>query len=175
MGNNITPTLNPVDWSVLRYYEPADFKHPDKLDHTAVAALDSLVDALGTKPEVIDDWRPPVAGKDSQHPLGRALDWVVPGLDSLVVLDKIRTSRLFNGFGFYTNERGAQSFHTDTRTDRTFNNPATWGAWKNREAGIEQWQYVAISDVIAMVKKSPAVGLLLIMGIVGLWLWSRSR
>lgn len=168
MSENQTHTIDPVDWSVVRYYSESDFSYPDKLDHKIVSALDSLVDILGNKPEVIDDWRDT---KEGWHPTGLALDIIVHGLDSLEVLDKIRGSKLFTGFGLYTNENNVQSFHVDRRTDRDFNDPATWGGWKDRTKGVEVWQYVGLQDLIEVVKKNKSGSLLLAAGLTGLALW----
>lgn len=172
MSENLTHTIDPVDWSVIRFYKREEFASPDKLDHTIVSALDSFVDVLGVKPVVIDDWRERKNEEDkSQHANGLALDFIVTGLDSLVVLDKIKESRLFTGFGLYTNENNIQSFHVDRRTDRTCDDPATWGGWKDRDKGIESWQYVGLQDLIEVVKKNKGGSLLLAAAVTGLALW----
>lgn len=165
------PTLayNPVRWDLLRYYSAADFNHPEKLDHKVVNGLDLLADRLHVKPVPIDDFRVSSKNPTSQHLLGRAIDFVVPGVDSLTVFREIRALKRFSGYGIYTNEKGAQSFHVDVRVDRTPEDPAVWGAWKDRKAGITSWQYTSAGFIIDLLKKTP--GTLLAVLVAGFAAW----
>ena len=158
-----------VNWATIRNFKPVSFKHPEKLDDSVVRGLDLLQDFLPGKIIPIDDYRFATTDSQSQHALGRAIDFVVPGVDSLDVLAAIRGVRVFSGFGMYTNEQNYQSFHVDTRIDRSTDAPATWGAWKDRTANVTAWQYVGLSQIVDLVKKnvSSIVPLLLI----GLTLW----
>lgn len=143
--------INPVNWSQIKNYSQKDFNFPMELDRSVVEALDGLATILPIKPIPIDDVRHTKTG--SQHELGRAVDFTVPGMDSLKVLQAMRESQLFSGIGFYTNENNVQSFHGDTRLDRSVANPAIWGAWKDRTRGITDWVYTGIDEIINLVKK----------------------
>lgn len=158
-------------WKQLSYLAPSDFKRPDKLDWSVVWGLDRLAVLLGSRPTVLDDWRAPgtSAIKDSQHLTGRAIDFAYPGLDSLAVLDAISRSKLFTGYGIYQNERGAVSYHVDTRLDRSIDKPATWGGIISVVGGAKQIAYVALTTVVDLVKKKSA--LLLVLAAAGLLAW----
>ena len=145
-------------WSTLLHFKPRDFRYPDKLQFSVVQGIDRLATRLGVKPIIIDDWRAYSENNPgSQHPLGTALDFTVP-MDSVQALEQIRAADLFSGIGIYTNEVGTQSFHVDTRSNRTVENPATWGGIITRpvnEAGVhvKRIAYVALGTVLDMVKK----------------------
>lgn len=143
-----------VDWNKVRYYRPEDFRHPEKVDDSVVVALDTMA-GLGLRVTPIDDWRAVSENPKSQHLIGRAVDFVVPvGITPEKVLGFIKRTRVFTGYGVYTNEKGAYSYHVDTRTDRKVDNPATWGAWKDRTAGIVSWQYTGLADLLSKVTSS---------------------
>lgn len=150
--------ISKIQWDSLLHFKPSDFKYPDKLQFPVVQGIDRLAARLGVKPWVIDDWRPySDTNPGSQHPLGTAVDFVV-AMDALEALAAIRASRLFSGFGIYVNEVGAQSFHVDTRSDRSVDNPATWGGIITRPATdtgahVKRIAYVALVKVVDMVKK----------------------
>lgn len=160
-------------WNSLLHFKPGDFSHPEKLQFSVVQGIDRLAVRLGVKPKIIDDWRPfSDNNPGSQHPKGTALDFTVP-MDSIEALAAIRASRLFTGIGIYTNELGVQSFHVDTRANRTVDAPATWGGIITRpvnEAGqhVKRIAYVALAKVVDMVKKKSwsvsAVLLLILFG-----------
>lgn len=145
-------------WNSLLHFKRSDFRYPDKLQWAVVQAVDRLASRLGVKPRIIDDWRPYSDNNPgSQHPKGTALDFTLD-MDPIQALASIRASRLFSGIGIYTNEVGAQSFHVDTRANRTVDAPATWGGIITRpvnEAGqhVKRIAYVAMAKVVDMVKK----------------------
>lgn len=144
-----TTLITPTDWSQLQNYRPEDFKHPEKLDHGVVAGLDRLATVLGVKAIILSDYRLLSAISKSQHGLGRAIDFTYPGLDSVVVLDAIRDLKCFSGYGMYVNEKTlGVSFHVDTRTDRSPESPATWGATKDQRTGQVAWAYVSLRSVV---------------------------
>lgn len=171
--------IKSFQWSLLRYYRPGDFRHPDNLDFSVVNALDILTANLGVKAQILSDWRqfsPERPG--SQHPLGRAIDVTWPGLDTLKTLQAIKSSRLFTGFGLYRNEKGAHSFHLDTRTDRDPMAPATWGALIYRqpdpETGlpVRATEYTSLDHIVRFISTSAKTGLRISMlGLAVLILW----
>ena len=171
-------THTSVDWSKIRHYEPSDFNHPEKLDHSVVYGLDRLAFVIGKKAVVLSDWRLKSQFSDSMHPYGRAIDFTYPGLDSTEVLNKIRNQKLFTGIGMYVNAAGVVSFHVDTRTDRNPENPATWGARKG--PGETEWVYTALRSIYNLVKPAavqaaiPAVIWMFIMGFGIYWLAKRT-
>lgn len=164
-------------WKQLSYLAPSDFSRPDKLDWSVVWGLDRLAVMLGQKPTVLDDWRAPGSSvvQDSQHLIGRAIDFTYPALDSISVLDAIQRSKLFSGYGIYQNERGYVSYHVDTRTTRSVDAPATWGGIISVVNGAKQIAYVAMSTVVDLVKKKSVLLLVLLAGGLLVWLLSRSR
>lgn len=175
--------INSFQWSLLKYYRPGDFRYPDKLDFSVVNALDILTSNLGVKAHVLSDWRPVSAKRPgSQHPLGRAIDPVWPDLDPLTVLQAIKSSRLFTGFGLYRNEKGVHSFHLDTRTDRDPMTPATWGALIYRQpdpttgALVRTTEYTSLDHLVRFVKTKAALGIgaLVVAGLI-LWGFLRSK
>lgn len=156
--------IKATDWSLVRNYRPGDFKHPEKLDFHVVQGVDRLTSILGVKASILDDYR---VGDTGQHGRGRAIDLTYPTIDSMTVLDTIRRMTWFSGFGMYVNELGAVSFHVDTRTDRSPDNPATWGASKDRRIGQEEWTYTSLRSFIDKYFPAavPALVWVLIMGV----------
>ncbi len=64
---------------MLRYFQPAEFKHYDRCDPTALAFLDDVRERCGFPLIVTDDARlptdaPPGSSPSSLHYLGRAFD-----------------------------------------------------------------------------------------------------
>jgi len=157
------------------------FKYPDHLDFSVVWALDSFIrDYLKGAPVVIlSDYRP---GDPKQHGLGRAVDFTVPGMDSLSVWTSLRAARLFSGLGIYLNDLGAVSFHVDTRLDVSVNTPDTWGDFITHpfdpDLGehVRKDQYTTAELVIATVKKN-ALSVLLGIALTGsaLWFWIKRK
>lgn len=146
-------------WNSLNYFRPDDFDYPDLLDFSVVQAHDRLVNRVGSKPDVISDWREfDPENPNSQHNKGKALDTVWQ-VDPLTVWQKARDSRLFTGLGIYLNDRDAVSFHFDTRIERTPENPALWGDLiahvhdPNTETTQRLDRYVSAGTVLAMLKK----------------------
>lgn len=177
--------INASQWQSLRYYRPGDFRYPDKLQFSVVNALDILTANLGLKAHILSDWRPVSAERPgSQHPLGRAIDAVWPGLDPLKVLSVVRASRLFSGFGLYRNEKGFHSFHLDTRTDRTPEKPATWGALIYRQPDpktgvpVRTTEYTSLDSVVRFIstraKKGLGIGLMVLAAFV-LWKLTKGK
>lgn len=160
-------------WQKLRFYNQEDFSHPEKLDKSIVNAIDDLTGIIGEKGVVLSDWRLFSADRPgSQHPLGRAIDIYFPG-DPLVNLNLIRHSRLFSGIGIYLNEKGATSFHLDTRTDRTVDDPATWGGFispnqtDSENEPTRQTTYTGLQQVIDVLSKS-TTGQAVVVGLAAL-------
>lgn len=171
--------IDSTQWGLIRYYRPGDFRYPDKLHFSVVHALDLLTARLGLKGYLLSDWRPVSPERPgSQHPLGRAVDAAWPGLDSLKVLKIIRDSRLFTGFGLYRNEKGAHSFHLDTRTETSVDSPATWGAVIYRQPDpvtgqvVRATEYTSLDHLVKYIttkaKTGVTVGALVVAGLV-LW------
>lgn len=164
-------------WQSLIYLSPADFTSPDLMGWPVVSSMDRLIHLLGVKPIIIDSYRRPDASNtDSQHPKGLAIDFTVPGVDSIRVLETVRGSKLFTGYGMYQNEINAQSFHVDRRTDRTVTDPATWGGLITRpfdpdlQRHVRKTEYVGLQAVVDLVKKNSqpvlALSVLIALGLV---------
>ncbi len=158
-----------TDWTVLSWYKPGDFKHPEKLDFELVSGLENLAYVLDSKAIILSDFRIGAlapSGEASLHSLGRAIDFTYPGVDPMKVLDTIRNMNHFSGYGMYVNERGIVSFHVDTRTDRTPESPATWGASRDRGTDQKRWAYTSLRSIIAKYFPAalPALVWLVIMG-----------
>jgi len=168
----VATLTTPVRWSLIRGYGPDDFSHPEKLEHSVVQALDLVTDKLGQKVVVLSDFRLQSENADSQHLLGRAIDFTLPGVDPYVILQAIQDAGVVTGYGAYRNEKGAWSFHIDTRTDRTPDDPAKWGAWKDRDAGVMTWQYVGLTEILDLAKKNAPL-LLILIGLAALWFLNR--
>jgi hypothetical protein len=149
---------------VLSWYKPGDFKHPEKLDFEVLSGLNRLATLLGIKAIILSDYR---IDADSQHGLGRAIDFTYPTVPPMTVLDTIRDMKHFSGYGMYVNERGVVSFHVDSRTDRSPESPATWGAERDRRTDQKVWAYTSLRSIIDKYFPAalPALVWLLIMGV----------
>lgn len=164
-------------FETLLHLAPSDFQYPERLVPDVVIKLDQVCTLLGRRPVVLSDFRP---GDSGQHGLGRAIDTTWPGLDPMLVWDTLRRVKMFSGLGVYINEKGAASFHTDTRTDRSADAPALWGGLISRpvdpDSGqvIRRTEYVAASIVLDMLKKKGLWLTVIIAGAV-LWLLTRKR
>lgn len=145
-----TAVFTPVDWSTIQWYQPSDFSHPEKLEDSVVRGVDRLATYLGQKAVILSDFRVVSAISKSQHGLGRAIDLAYPDIDSMQVLHAIKNLNWFGGYGMYVNPAGIVSFHVDTRTDRSPESPATWGARK--EAGQTEWVYNSLRSIIDLVR-----------------------
>lgn len=158
-------SVTPVQWRFIQHYSPKEYLYPDRLDYSIVLAMDNLAGLLKIKPQIIDDFR--FSDTGSQHEIGRAVDFYVPNLDPLDVLDTIKKSKLFSGIGIYINEAGVVSFHGDTRTDRTTENPALWSGTKDPE-GLKKWIYSGIDNVTNLIKEKKTPVILLLLAIAAL-------
>lgn len=174
-----TLSITKVDWSQILYYEPSDFKHPEKLDFSVVRGLDRLAAMLGRKAVILSDFRVgslAPSGEPSVHSLGRAIDFTYPGLDPMTVLKNIQVVKCFSGYGMYVNAAGVFSFHVDTRTSRTVENPATWGASKDVATAGVGWNYKTLASIINQYIPAaiPAFVWMAIMGFGIYWLAKRT-
>lgn len=162
--------LTVAEWSSLIYLEPSDFKRPDGLQFSIVRALDRFIGKIGSRPEVLSDYRP---DDPLTHGDGLAVDTFWPGVDSLRVYNKAINFPAFNGVGVYINELGAVSFHFDTRskTIRT-EEPDRWGGVithpLNTATGqyVRRTEYVAASTVLDMIKKK-SIGMIIFLALSG--------
>lgn len=148
-----------VNWSDIVLFTPDDFRFPDKLEHDIVNALDAFCLMIGTKAVVISDWRfYNEANPNSQHPLGKAVDVVFPGrTDSAYIYNQALESGLFGGVGIYTNERNAQSFHLDTRSEL-----ATWGGIYSQVGAERAVRYTTADAVLALITEKKTLSLSLL-------------
>ncbi len=162
----VAPIIS-TDWSALSWYRPGDFNHPEKLDFGVVFGLDCLATLLGVKAVILSDFRLVSDISKSQHGLGRAIDFTCPSVEPMKVLDTIQSMKHFSGYGMYVNEGGIVSFHVDTRTDRSPDNPATWGASKDRGTDQKAWTYTSLRSIIEKYFPAalPALVWLVIMGV----------
>lgn len=162
-------------WSSLLLLRRTDFRYPDNLEWSVVKALDDFSSLIGRRPVILSDYRPfDPADPNSQHALGRAIDVAFPGADSLALLSQLQAARLFSGYGLYNNEANAQSFHVDTRVNRTVDNPATWGAIVSHPGGKQVNDYVGLSYIVDLVKKNSVKVLGLVLLVLGL-IWVSNR
>lgn len=165
--------LTAAEWSGLKMLRRNQFEFPDQLHPTVVIHLDALAQMLGVVPEVLSDVRPAEreASQHSPEQGGRAIDTAWHGIDPVRVWETAKRSMLFSGLGIYLNERGAVSFHFDTRTDRTPANPAQWGTLIKPGAHGRERETTSAANVLELVKKKP---LLLVVPLsILLWLLLR--
>jgi hypothetical protein len=147
------------------------------MEWSVVKALDDFAVKIGRRPVVLSDFRPfDPADPNSQHALGRAIDVAFPGADSLLILDLLASARLFSGFGLYTNPSNAQSFHVDTRVNRSVDSPARWGDVIEYVNGKRVDNYTTLDRVVDLVKKNSLTlaSVVVTFGLVW-WLLSRRR
>jgi hypothetical protein len=169
--------MKPSEWGSLLHLKPGDFKNPEKLDVSIVRALDLFIGRIGARPIIISDYRSTGTG---QHPLGRAIDTTWPGLDGQEINTKALASGLFSGIGVYVNETGEISHHFDSRTDRTPQNPATWGGIithpydPGSEEHVRRTEYVAMATVLDIIKKKGSA-LIIFLILSGWILWKLSE
>lgn len=160
-------------WQSLLHLQPSDFSYPDKLDWSMVSALDQFISLVGSRPQILDDWRSSdPQNPKSQHLVGKAVDTTWPGKDSIAVLNLALESRLWTGVGMYVNEMSAVSFHFDTRDGL-----ATWGGVithpydSSQGKPVKRIEYTALATVVNIVKKNilPLTTVLILCGL-GLWI-----
>lgn len=166
--------MSSVDWSQVRWYRPSDFRYPDKLDPLVIYKLDRMSSILGEKATILDDFRYQSTNPNSQHLLGRAIDFTYIEQPVENVLDSMRAAE-FTGIGLYVNAAGVVSYHGDTRTDRSPENPATWGGQKFTDDQAV-WSYTGLQSILDEIKAGalPLIwSLILLLG--AWWLARHSR
>lgn len=164
-------SISENQWQSLKHVSKGDFRYPDKLVWGAVLAFDNLVDLIGKKPVVLSDWREyDPKNPNSRHNVGDAIDAAWPNVDSIKLLKQVEDSGLFDGIGIYQNERGAVSFHFDTRgTHARWGGIITHPVDPNTNRTGKQIEYVAMATVVDLIKKK---GGLIVLILIGLWLLS---
>ncbi len=162
--------LTDRQWDSLIYLRPSDFKRPDGLQFSIVQALDRFIGKIGSRPEILSDYRP---GDPLTHGDGLAVDTTWPGVDSLRVYSKAIAFPAFQGVGVYINELGVVSFHFDTRLKTIrIDEPDRWGGVithpLNTATGqyVRRTEYVGASTVLDMIKKKSIVTIIF-LGLCG--------
>lgn len=161
------------DDSKYRFLSRDMFEYPDQVHFSILTALDTFIDRYlnGQSIHILSDYRP---GDPRQHGVGRAIDFEVAGAIPTTVWSLLQGSKLFSGLGLYLNDRGAVSFHVDTRTTRTVDNPALWGDYiEHTDAGRVD-SYTTVDAVLDMLKKNAGPGLLILL-VGGYILWEIFR
>lgn len=166
-------------WNAFLTLTPSDFNYPDRMSLDIVSAVDRFIGLVGAKPMFLCDYRP---GDLRQHGKGTAVDATWPDRDPLEIWNLALESRLFNGLGIYLNDRDVVSFHFDTRSDRTPDNPALWGDFitypYDEAAGrhVRRDEYTTAQAVVNVLKKNEGIVLLVAAVLAfGLYLWARSN
>jgi len=175
--------ISPNQWNSLLYLKASHFKNPDKLAWTIVRNLDLFIQRVGSRPVILSDWRPYDAarGGKQQHFEGTSIDTTWPGQDPLRIWQEMLASKLFSGLGVYLNNVDAVSFHTDTRTDRTVDDPALWGDFITypfdpaRGKIVRRDQYVGAGLVLEAIKKKGTLPVLMAAALLFLILKSRKK
>ncbi len=172
-------TITSAQWNSLLYLKRSDFRYPDAMQPEPVQFLDQLTGIIGSRPQILSDYRP---GDPRQHGQGKAIDTAWPGQDSERILNAIRTQKVWCGIGIYINDQGAVSFHTDTRSDRHPENPATWGGLISHPFDANTGQnkkvidYTTLARVLDVVKKKGAgIALSLILLLFGIYLLTKKK
>lgn len=136
-------------------FNPQDFQFYDRLEPGLLESLTNFANDLGVKPTILSDWRPfDQDNPNSRHNVGDAVDLVVPGRDPLEVWAVAERHFPAGGVGVYLNERGAVSFHVDTR-----GNKARWGALitpavdPDTGQAFRRYEYVAATPVLARIEE----------------------
>jgi len=146
--------LSSSQWLELKHFTPANVPDPEKMQFPILKALDQFTDLIGAAPVFLDTWRPPVAGAPAWHSQGIAVDVAYPGRDPLEVLKLAESSGFFDGIGLYRNEKGAASFHFDTRGYR-----ARWGAEITHPVDpdtgrtVQKNSYTTLEKIVALFGK----------------------
>jgi hypothetical protein len=167
---------SPAQWHSLLYLQPERFSYPYELDFSVVVGLDKLIPVVGSRPEILSDYR---AGDTGQHGFGRAIDTAWPGRDPLEVWNLARTARLFSGLGIYWNDLGSASFHFDTRLTRTVDNPALWGDYITHpynpatDAHERVDDYTSADVILSMIAEKKSVIVPTAIGLTVLYLLTR--
>ena len=146
------------------------FRYPEKMNVQIINALDQFVGQVGSKPQILSDYRP---NDPRQHGIGNAVDTVWNGVDPLGVWNKALASQLFSGLGIYINEKNIVSFHFDVRPDRHPSNPAIWGdkiayvydpILKDH---VRRDEYTTASTIIDILKKNSLIAIAAILLFAG--------
>jgi len=166
-------------WNTFLALTPSDFDYPDQMRFDTVSALDRFIGIVGAKPAMLSDYRP---GDPRQHGKGAAVDVTWPDLDPLEIWNLALESHLFNGLGIYLNDRDVVSFHFDTRSDRTPDNPALWGDFitypydETANGHVRRDEYTTAQAVVSLLKKKEGIPVLVVAALAfGLYLWSRGN
>lgn len=166
-------------WNSFLHLSPGDFQYPAGLQFSIVSALDRFIGQIGSKPEIISDYR---EGDPRQHGKGLAIDTAWPGQNPLEVNQAALDSHLFSGVGIYVNPAGVASHHFDTRVERSVDAPARWGGVIEHPVQADgsvgkAIEYTTMQAVIDQIKKNLGgttnVVAMVLIGI-GLWLILRS-
>lgn len=153
--------ISSTQWGSLLHLKPADFHYPDNMDFSIVQALDQFITFVGSRPQILDDFRFDIGGgnPNSQHLKGKAIDTTWPGRSPADINAQAIASRLFSGIGVYVNDAGVASHHFDTRTSATPANPAVWGGVithpldTNTGEHLKRTEYTTMDKVLDMIKK----------------------
>ena len=118
-----------IDWDLVKFFKPSEFKHPEKMEPLLIYSLDKLRKQAGSPIIVNSDYR---EGDSGQHGQGKAVDIVISGMsvvDQFLLAEK---SRMFSGIGIYPfwNRPG---LHLDIR-ELPLGEPAA--RWAQNAAGI---------------------------------------
>jgi len=171
--------ISSEQWKEFLTLTPSDFNYPNQMRFDIVSALDRFIGIVGAKPIFLSDYRP---GDPRQHGKGAAVDVTWPDRDPLEIWNLALESRLFNGLGIYLNERDVVSFHFDTRSDRTPDNPALWGDFiiypYDETAGthVRRDEYTTAQAIIDVLEKKKGIPVLVAAVLAfALYLWSRNN
>lgn len=164
-------------WKSLLYLKPSDFRAPDKMSWLTVKSLDVFIGIIGSKPQIISDWR----DDDLRtHGQGIAVDTVFSALDPLQVNKTALNSQLFSGVGLYVNDAGVASHHFDNRSDRSPENPAIWGGKITHpydsyaQKHVKKIEYTSMSVIEEILKKKGSIAILFLI-VSGFLLWKLTR
>lgn len=165
------------------YLSETDFRHPDKMSPLTVSSLDRMVGLVGSKPNIISDWRPyDPESPNSRHYYGDAVDTAWPGVDPLTVLNLAFESQLWTGIGIYLNDQNAVSFHFDNRPGVSPTNPSKWGAFIThpydplKQANVQNNQYTTMQAILDVLKKKGiGMSVLLITFAFAIYLYMTSK
>ena len=168
--------ISSEQWQSLIYLKKSDFNYPDKLKWDLVRKMDYFIGQVGSKPIFLDDWR----DDEKEHGKGNAIDTTWIGVDPLVVNQLAFDSGLWSGIGLYFNDAGVASHHFDIRSDRSPDNPASWGGIIThpfdsfQNAHIKKIEYMSIGYVIESIKKKGLISIaFLIVSLFTIWIYKK--
>jgi len=176
-GGNMS-MITDAQWLSLKRLRRAHFRYPDMMQWPLVQALDTFADSINKTPSILSDYRTPESNAaadgsgSSQHMQGLAADHYWEGVEPVWLWDRLIQSRLFSGIGIYRNDKGAVSFHTDVRSTRSPENPATWGQLIH---GSSRDPCVAASSVLDLLKTPTSIALLVLVAVIGYAIWKSSQ